>query len=178
MSLLNRLGRLFRADFNAVLDQLEEPTLVLKEAIREMEAALAADQRRAAALAREHDSELARQREMNHEDARCEAELELCLAADDEALARSVIRRQLVLANRLRGSERRTLALADALQEIERGCASAERQLDDFRQRAVLLEAAPPADHARPLDATLGVTDEAVSIALLRARKLRGASCG
>ena len=38
MALINRLSRLFKADFHAVLDQIEEPELLLKQAIREMEA--------------------------------------------------------------------------------------------------------------------------------------------
>lgn len=177
MSVLNRLGRLFRADFNAVLDQLEEPAIVLKEALREMEAALAADQRRAAALAREHAAELAQQHELRQADTRLEAELELCLAADDEALARSVIRSQLLAANRLRGSERRRAALASALQELAQSCASAERQLDDLRQRAALLDATPTARGQRDFDASCTVSQEAVSIALLRAKTRRGESC-
>ena len=41
MALINRVSRLFRADFHAVLDQIEEPELLLKQAIRDMEDELA-----------------------------------------------------------------------------------------------------------------------------------------
>ena len=37
MALINRVSRLFKADFHAVLDQLEEPEQILKQAIRDME---------------------------------------------------------------------------------------------------------------------------------------------
>ena len=37
MALINRISRLFKADFHAVLDQIEEPEQLLKQAIREME---------------------------------------------------------------------------------------------------------------------------------------------
>ena len=37
MALINRVSRLFKADFNAVLDQIEEPEQLLKQAIRDME---------------------------------------------------------------------------------------------------------------------------------------------
>ena len=37
MALVTRLSRLFRADLNAVLDRLEEPEMLLRQAVREME---------------------------------------------------------------------------------------------------------------------------------------------
>ena len=36
MALVNRLSRLFQADFHAVLDRIEEPDLQLRQAVREM----------------------------------------------------------------------------------------------------------------------------------------------
>ena len=36
MALINRISRLFQADFHAVLDQIEEPEQILKQAIRDM----------------------------------------------------------------------------------------------------------------------------------------------
>jgi len=46
MALINRLSRLFRADFHAVLDQIEEPEALLKQAIRDMEDDLANTEQR------------------------------------------------------------------------------------------------------------------------------------
>ena len=44
MALVNRISRLFRADFHAVLDQIEEPDLLLRQAIREMQDDMAQDE--------------------------------------------------------------------------------------------------------------------------------------
>ena len=41
MALIRRVARLITADVHAVLDQIEEPEIVLKQAIREMEEELA-----------------------------------------------------------------------------------------------------------------------------------------
>ena len=41
MELINRIARLFKADFHAVLDQIEEPEALLRQAIRDMEDELA-----------------------------------------------------------------------------------------------------------------------------------------
>ena len=57
MAIVNRIRRLFRADVHAVLDIIEEPEAILKQAIREMQEALdwkrarlARDQRNLASL--------------------------------------------------------------------------------------------------------------------------------
>ena len=46
VALINRVTKLFQADINAVLDRIEEPEVVLKQALREMEESLAAEERR------------------------------------------------------------------------------------------------------------------------------------
>jgi phage shock protein A len=48
MALLNRVSQLFKADFNAVLDQIEEPEQILKQAVRDMEDELASSENRIA----------------------------------------------------------------------------------------------------------------------------------
>ena len=44
MALISRVTRLFRADFHAVLDRVEEPDILLRQAIREMEEDLNRDE--------------------------------------------------------------------------------------------------------------------------------------
>ncbi len=44
MALISRLTQLFQADFHAVLDRLEEPDALLRQAVRDMEDALARDE--------------------------------------------------------------------------------------------------------------------------------------
>ena len=53
MALIKRLSRLFAADLHAVLDQIEEPEALLKQAVREMEEELARRAARLKALERE-----------------------------------------------------------------------------------------------------------------------------
>ena len=46
MALVSRLTRLFQSDFHAVLDRIEEPDALLRQAVRDMEDALARDEQR------------------------------------------------------------------------------------------------------------------------------------
>ena len=57
MALISRVSRLLRADLHAVLDHLEEPDVLLRQAVREMEEALAGDTARLQRLRREHEQD-------------------------------------------------------------------------------------------------------------------------
>ena len=55
MAIINRVSRLFTADIHAVLDRMEEPVVLLRHCIREMEEELADSERRVKALACERE---------------------------------------------------------------------------------------------------------------------------
>ena len=65
MTLITRLSRLFHADVNAVIDQLEEPELLLKQAIREMEETLNNDERQLKLLNLEQQQHHKKQQELD-----------------------------------------------------------------------------------------------------------------
>ncbi len=101
MTLMNRLARLWRADAHAVLDRLEDPRTLLDGAVRDMEVALAAD---AADLERHHQrlARLEAQAGMlQAQRAAATGELEVCLDAGEDDLARAVIKRRLQIEARL-----------------------------------------------------------------------------
>ena len=55
MALITRLTRLFRADVHAVLDRIEEPDVLLRQAVRDMEEECGRDAQRVALLGREQE---------------------------------------------------------------------------------------------------------------------------
>ena len=95
MALITRLSRLFRADIHAVLDHMEEPDVLLRQAVREMEESLENSAREIALLQREltrlekHRIALADQLE------KLDSEIAVCFDSGNEELARSFIRRRL-----------------------------------------------------------------------------------
>jgi phage shock protein A len=95
MALITRVSRLFRADFHAVLDRIEEPDVLLRQAIREMEEALAGDEQRIRILNHEQGQLLARSRDLDQSLSDIEKELDICFNADKDDLARALIRRKL-----------------------------------------------------------------------------------
>jgi phage shock protein A len=176
MALLTRIARLLRADIHAVLDGVEEPDLVLKESIREMEAAVADEARRLGALEAELRRLEARREASAAARERLAEELDVCFAGGDEALARGVLRRRLEAERLERALAERRDALAEQADALERQLAEHRAELEEVRAEA---DARNPASEAAPTDRTLlrpAVTEAAVEVALLGERQRRAVS--
>ncbi|OOZ38928.1 hypothetical protein BOW53_13550 [Solemya pervernicosa gill symbiont] len=70
MALINRVTRLFRADMHAVLDRIEEPEVLLRQSIREMEEALADDEQQLRQLIEEGEQIAERSGRRRHKRSR------------------------------------------------------------------------------------------------------------
>lgn len=179
MTLLTRLGRLLRADLNAVLDGLEEPATLLRQAVREMQSALDAEHREAARLGDEAQRLAQAAQECQARLASMDEELSLCLAADEDALARDLVRRKLETARHAARLEERRQALADAGQRLAARIAAHARQLQALRDEASVhdtLEVAA-SDHARCITpSTAPISAAEIEVALLRERQRRAQS--
>jgi phage shock protein A len=179
MALITRFTRLFTADMHAVLDRLEEPQVVLKQAIRDMEEDVAQRAARIAALEAEA-AQLQRQLcELERSLTEIAAQLDICFDSAQPDLARGVIKRRLEmerLGKRMharRALNRETAAVERATQDEH------QRQLDAMRQHAsVLLESlvVTPSSASVSLHADAPVTEADIDVALLREHKRRSQS--
>ena len=95
MALITRLSRLFEADFHAVLDRIEEPDLQLRQAVREMQLALDQNQQRLKLLQHEAEQLAKAAVELTASLEGYDEELDICLAANKDDLARDLLRRKL-----------------------------------------------------------------------------------
>ncbi len=95
MALINRISRLFKADFHAVLDQIEEPEQLLKQAIRDMEDDLTTTEQRVALCAHEQEALSVRSNELEDTLSEIDEQLALCFESEKDDLARNLIRRKL-----------------------------------------------------------------------------------
>jgi phage shock protein A len=180
MALVTRLSRLFRADLHAVLDRIEEPDLVLRQAVREMEEALAVDERRLRLLGHEREQLAAAATDLDRTLARIEEELDACFAAGRDELARTLIRRRLE-SERARQSVVRRIETLDGHRDTLGARIEEQRtQLEAMRQKAELLagqETAEAPGGGPALDpAACTVRDEEVEVAFLREQQRRQGS--
>ncbi len=143
MALINRMSRLFTADVHAVLDRIEEPDALLKQAIREMEEELARSEQRVRLLEHDRGTLADRHRKVQSALAELRDQLEVCFAGGNDELARKIIRRRLE-AERLDKHVAERRAAADHELVEGRATIDAQReQLDVMRQKAELLAAGP-----------------------------------
>ncbi len=175
MALITRVSRLFRADLHAVLDRIEEPEVLLRQAVREMEEELAQDERRLKLMAHERAEMATRAAQIERSLGELRGELDVCFAAEKEDLARVLIRRR-IEAERLHSHlERRQQTLERDLSGLRARVEENRDRLEAMRQKVELLteEDAP----TRRVDAWGGpeqaVRDEDVEVAFLAEKQRR-----
>jgi len=178
MALITRISRLFQADLHAVLDRIEEPEQLLRQAVREMEDDLARDEQGMKVLDHELGQLISRETDIGHSLDEIEAELDVCFASGKDDLARTLIKRKLEalrfqkFLSRKREVQERTLSgLRTRLQENR-------ARLDSMRQKAELLAEETVADSfvdnwSSP---DIVVRDEDVEVAFLREKQKRNQS--
>ena len=170
MALINRMSRLFTADVHAVLDRIEEPDVLLKHAIREMEEELARGEQRVRALDHERGTLVDRSAKLQKLLGELTEQLDVCFADGNDELARKVVKRRLETERLERQvSERRTVV--DKELASRRTALDEQRdQLDVMRQKAELLTSSSGDDWAK---SELAVGDADVEVAFLRERQKR-----
>ena len=184
MALINRISRLFRADFHAVLDQIEEPEALLKQAIRDMEDDLADTEQRIALCAHDQDLLSVRKTELETATADIGTQLDLCFESDKEDLARGLIKKRLEAERLLKRLTAKHTA-NEAYLEGQRSLLEENRAtLEGLRQKAELFANRTPAhtegssefDDIAWMAQEMTVGDDEVEIEFLREKSARGAS--
>ena len=178
MALITRVSRLFQADFHAVLDRIEEPETVLRQAVREMEEDLAADELRSKLLAHEQRQLTTRETELKQALHDIEEELDTCFEAGNDDLARACIKHKLEIQRFGKNTSRKRAALKETLDELNSRLRENQSHLESMQQKAELL--AGESTRARPADnwglADISVRDEEVEVAFLREKQHRSRS--
>jgi phage shock protein A len=183
MALINRISRLFRADFNAVLDQIEEPEQLVRQAIRDMEDDIGAAEQGIAQLAHEKKSLAQRRGDIESSISEQDHQLDLCFETGNEHLARSLIRRKLESERLLKHLGSRFDAIGQRLDDQRKRLDENRLALDGLRQKAELFVTANgSANVAEDVDDVawagrpVAVSDDDVEIAFLQEQSRRCSS--
>ncbi len=136
MPILNRVKRLFQADVHAILDVIEEPEAVLKQAIREMQESLDQKQGQLARSGRMLDALRNNQTRLDAELSKAVADLGLCMENGPEELARKTIARKLALQKHLLVIEQRIAELEKLRNEQRSAIEIQQSQLESILKKA------------------------------------------
>jgi phage shock protein A len=184
MALITRISRLFKADFHAVLDQVEEPRILLRQAIRDMEEDVSEAEHRRRQLRIDADQLRQRRDELEQALGENDEQLDICFESDEERLARDLIKRKLQtqgLSNRvsarLGNAEKELQSLGRSLDENRAALESLRQKADLFAQRAPDEgDGQNTADDIAWTARELSVSDSDVEVAFLREKKRRAQS--
>lgn len=139
MALITRVSRLFRADLHAVLDHIEEPDLLLRQAVREMEEELVRNEQRIKLLRHEKERITSQVQDIDQSLAELEEELDICFASGKDDLARTLIRRKLESQRLRKHLGHKGEALHKTLDGLTAQLKEQRSQLEAMRQKAELL---------------------------------------
>lgn len=181
MAILNRFTRLFKADVHAMLDQLEEPETLLKQAVRDMDEEVRKKQLQINSLQQQIGQNKARRDELSKIITEIHSQLDLCFAAENAELAKDLIRRKLENQRLISCLQRQCAPLEEQLRELQTLFRQQSQKLEIMRQQAAVFDAAPePADsllsscnEIMGANGSIVVTDQEVEIAWLQEQKRR-----
>lgn len=178
MAFITRLSRLFSADLHAVLDQVEEPEIMLRQAIREMEKELSVMERNSDLF----DQELRRlnrmEQELQQKLLSTEEELDLAFETDNQELSRCVVRHKLELQTDLRGIQAKSADKQALSEEHNQQFKENQRRLQTLQQKASLFTHShqPSADEQWRGERQNTISEQDIELAWLREQRKRRAS--
>ena len=184
MTLIARMTRLFKADLHGILDGLEEPEEVVKQAIRDMEEDIATKEPRLDELQAVLQRLAIEAQELTVSIQEIERQIDLCFAADNEALAKNLLRKRLEMARRARGIARAQDETRAQSEALAKKLAEHKEQLAAVVQKLKLYEETRPSQPwassiCSPLQGGSLVTDDEVEVAFLEEQRRRsGAAPG
>lgn len=178
MTLIARMTRLFKADLHGILDSLEEPEEVIKQAIRDMEEDIATQEQRLDELHAVLQRLTVEAQELTVSIQESERQIDLCFAAGNEPLAKNLLRKRLEMARRSRGIVRAQDETRAQSEGLARKITEHQAQLAAVVQKLKLYEETRASQHwassvCSPLQGSGLVTDEEVEVAFLEEQRRR-----
>ena len=175
MTLITRISRMFKADMHGILDAIEEPQAMLKQAMREMENEIARSEELLAAKAGRRKFLASAKEEQAAAFSELEHQINLVFSAHNEDLAKALVRKKLELAQRSKTIEQ---ALRTIEGEITAASGRIKEQKDKLQEISARMKLADAsAVSQRSGEASFGgsVSDEDVEVAFLAEKSRRAA---
>lgn len=177
MALITRISRLFHADMNAVLDKIEEPELLLKQSIRDMEESLDHDERQIKLSTHELKQLANKEDELTQALTEIEEQLSICFKSEKDDLARSLIKRKLEIQQTLKTISKKLSSLEEALQQLTAQFKEQKSLLESMKQKAEIFSHETETHASSSWEAsTSSVQDEDIEIAFLHEKQKWSAS--
>lgn len=180
MSIINRIARLLTADLHSLLDSLEEPAVMLKQSVREMEGIIEQGETAIRHLTRQHEELAQRLARLDQQLAATTEQIDFCFNERNDALARSQIASKLEYEQQRDQLFEQRQRITKRLEQQRGEVAEQREQLQAILDKLELLDATTQAEcreGARVQPGSVGgrVSEEMVELAFLREKQRRAA---
>lgn len=178
MALISRISRLFRADFNAVLDRIEEPDVLLKQALREMEEDIHSDVQQLKFLEKESVQLEYKINEIEKSIEQVNQELDICFESNEAELARSQVKRKLEIQRYEKHLRSKLNSKNTKISNFQIRIEENKSRLTVMQQKLeLLIEDEPQFDGGKSFsNISEAINDDDVDMAFLREKLARSAS--
>jgi phage shock protein A len=176
MTIVNRLQRLLVSDVHAVLERIEEPALILRQSIREMEEVLQSQRHELARCEARRQRLTRRGEELHTRIAELDEQLDASIKAQRMDTARNIVRRKLEVRATGDVMAQRTDAVQQQIATLQQCVAERSAELEALKEKVELFGDDEPASTdtaAEPLRPVIG--DQDVEAALLSELERRAA---
>ncbi len=170
MTIITRISRFIKADVHAVLDYLEEPDVLLRQSVREMEAELAATSCRIGEATKQLSQLEQRIIQLRAGLSESESELALCLSHSNDDLARSILRKKLITEKKLNQVLQEKGLLQTELKEWQQQQDSQRRAFECIKQQAEQIAQTNLTTPTRLSESEWAVSEADIEVALLKAK--------
>ncbi len=178
MALITRISRLFRADFNAVLDRIEEPDVLLKQALREMEEDIHSDEHNLKMFENEHSQIEIKIKELQGNVEQINDELDICFESGETDLARSQVKRKLEMQRYEKYLKNKSSSMDEKVKNLGSRIHENKTRLSAMQQKLELLinEESQNNEYEFFPNTNNSINEDDVDIAFLREKQARSTS--
>ncbi len=176
MTLITRLSRLLKADVHSLLDSIEEPQSLLKQAVREMQEAIDINESERKRITKRIEQHNAHYDQTSQTVSDLENKIDLCFQQNNADLARTFIRKKLETAERLTCIESELSSFKQQREEATLQIANRKEKLAAVMDKMNVLSDAASTDSVSPFDVNAthySVSDDDVEIAYVAEKQKR-----
>jgi len=171
MTLIARMSKLFQADIHAVLDKIEEPEILLKQAIREMSESIATQEQTIRSCENQRQQLTGKQSQLLESLSDIQEKLALCFQSDKDDLARLLIKRKLETQQSHCLISEKITAYSEKISRLTQQLTEHQAQLAGMQQKADAFLDKDKTDIGQCLYPPLAIPDEEVEVEFLSAKQ-------
>ena len=174
MPFINRLSALFSADVHAILDRIEDPLSLLKQAVRTMEEEIDQSELTLQRLVDERERVQRRSGDLQSRLQRLDAELDVCFESNADELAKGLVRRKLEVQHHLQRLTDKASSLGEMIEKRRATVVEQRRQLERMREKLELLhDEHDDTETSQSVESGTRIETQDVEVAFLREKQRR-----